>query len=220
MYQVVRYQLVQFRAQMAGNGRRRGRWQRDELALAAADWVIEHGLSDLSLRRLAAGLGLSHRALLYHFGSKDELFQAILRAARTRERLRAVSLPEEGQGPGMAEMLRRTWTYLSAPREHAFWRFYFEIHGLALQQPDRYPDVLHEGVHDWLDIARAALVRDGVPEEQAGAIATLVLAAFRGLILDLLQTGERKRVDSAFEVLASLAAALTATAAGGSTPES
>jgi hypothetical protein len=64
------------------------------------------------------------------------------------------------------------------------------------------------------------LVRDGVPEEQAGAIATLVLAAFRGLILDLLQTGERKRVDSAFEVLASLAAALTATAAGGSTPES
>jgi AcrR family transcriptional regulator len=130
MYQVVRYQLVQFRAQMAGNGRRRGRWQRDELALAAADWVIEHGLSDLSLRRLAAGLGLSHRALLYHFGSKDELFQAILRAARTRERLRAVSLPEEGQGPGMAEMLRRTWTYLSAPREHAFWRFYFESTGL------------------------------------------------------------------------------------------
>jgi AcrR family transcriptional regulator len=195
---------------MDGNGRRRGR-QRDELALAAADWVIEHGLADLSLRRLAAGLGVSHRTLLYHFGSKDELFQAILRAARTRERLRAASLPgADEHAVNTAEMLRGTWAYLSAPREHAFWRFYFEIHGLALQNPDRYPDVLHEGVHDWLAMARDLLIRDGVPESQAIAIATLVFDAFRGLILDLLQTGERERVDASFEILATLADALTA----------
>jgi AcrR family transcriptional regulator len=74
---------------MPANGRRRGKRTADDLALAAADWVIEHGLADMSLRRLAAGLEVSHRTLLYHFGSKDELFQAILRAARTRERLRA-----------------------------------------------------------------------------------------------------------------------------------
>jgi len=152
---------------MPGNGRRRGRRQRDELALAAADWVIEHGLGDLSLRRLAAGLGVSHRVLLYHFGSKDELFQAILRAARTRERLRAVSPPEAEDVPASThELLRGTWEYLSGPREHAFWRFYFEIHGLALQNPDRYPDVLHEGVHDWLTTLRGLLVRDGVPSRK------------------------------------------------------
>jgi AcrR family transcriptional regulator len=196
---------------MPGNGRRRGRWQRDELALAAADWVIEHGLADLSLRRLGAGLGLSHRALLYHFGSKDELFQAILRAARTRERLRSVSLPgDEGPHASFAETLRGTWEYLSAPREHAFWRFYFEIHALALQNPDRYPDVLHEGVHDWLQTTRDLLTREGMPEGQASAIATLILGAFRGLMLDLLQTGERGRIDASFEVLASLAEAISA----------
>jgi AcrR family transcriptional regulator len=204
---------------MAGNGRRRGR-QRDELALAAADWVIEHGLADLSLRRLAAGLGVSHRTLLYHFGSKDELFQAILRAARTRERLRAASLEgDQGQTVSFAQMLRGTWEYLSAPREHDFWRFYFEIHGLALQNPQQYHDVLHEGVHEWLAMARGVLIRDGVPEREAASIATLLVGAFRGLMLDLLQTGERARVDAAFEVLASLAEAL-ATGAAGVDPDS
>jgi AcrR family transcriptional regulator len=193
---------------MSTDGRRRGRHQPDELALAAADWVIENGLGDLSLRRLADGIGVSHRVLLYHFGSKDELFQAILRAARTRERLRAVSA-EGAEDETAAALLRRTWEYLSAPREHAFWRFYFEIHGLALQQPERYPDVLHEGVHDWLDMSRDVLMRDGVPEPQAHAIATLILAAFRGLMLDLLQTGERDRVDAALDVLAGIAELLS-----------
>jgi AcrR family transcriptional regulator len=190
-----------------GNGRKRGRRGRDELALAAADWVIEHGLADLSLRRLAAGLGVSHRTLLYHFGSKDELFQAILRAARTRERLRAVTLPDDQGNPpaNIAEALRGTWQYLSAPSEHAFWRFYFEIHGLALQNPERYPDVLHEGVHDWLTTARDLLTRDGVPDPPATAIATLILNAVRGLMLDLLQTGERDRIDAAAEILMALA---------------
>src|SRR5436309_14620942 len=101
---------------MPEDGRRRGRHQRDQLALAAADWVIENGLADLSLRRLAAGLGVSHRVLIYHFGSKNELFQEILRAARQRERERTA--PGGGGAiTNLPEALRRTWKYLSAPRE-------------------------------------------------------------------------------------------------------
>jgi AcrR family transcriptional regulator len=198
---------------MAGNGRKRGRRHPEELALAAADWVIENGLADLSLRRLAAGLGVSHRVLIYHFGSKDQLYQAILRAARERERQRTTP---EGQEAitNLPEALRQTWKYLSAPREHPFWRFYFEIHGLALQNPERYPDVLHAGVHDWLATIREPLVRDGAGKREADAVATLVLAAFRGLILDLLQTGERARVERALELLASIADQVAAPAEG------
>lgn len=194
---------------MSGNGRRRGRWQRDELALAAADYVIEHGLSDLSLRPLGRALGISHRTLLYHFGTKEELFQAILKAARTRERLRAVSRTGEGGRPAsFATILRETWQYLSGPSEHKFWRFYFEVHGLALQKPERYQDVLHAGVEDWLTTAYDVLVREGLPDEQARALATLLVGTFRGLMLDLLSTGERERVDAGFEALAALAEAL------------
>jgi AcrR family transcriptional regulator len=199
-----------YNREVAENGRRHGKRQRDELALAAADWVIEHGLADLSLRRLAAGIGTSHRMLLYHFGSKDELFQAILRAARTREQERAATPPEDPKAP--RDNLRRTWEYLSGPREHAFWRFYFEIHGLALQNPERYPDVLHEGVHDWLGTTRELVIGNGATPEHATAVATLIVGAFRGLMLDLLQTGERKRVDAGFEVLATITDSLATSA--------
>lgn len=195
---------------MKGDGRRRGKWEPERLVSAATDYVIEHGLSDLSLRRLGAALGVSHRTLLYHFGSREALYQAILKEARTRERLRAVSRADEAGEPlGAAAMLRTTWHYLSGRREHKFWRFYFEIHGLALQNPERYQDVLHGGVEDWLTTASDVLVADGLAEEQASAVATLLVAAFRGLMLDLLGTGERERVDAGFQMLATLAEALT-----------
>ncbi len=150
--------------------------------------------------------------LIYHFGSKDSLFQAILRAARSRERFRSAGALSSGSAQPPRDLqtgLRQTWKYLAAPREHPFWRFYFEIHGLALQNPERYPDVLREGVHDWLVTIRQPLIEAGMPKPRADAIATLVLAAFRGLILDLLQTRERKRIDRAFELLVWAAEKLT-----------
>ncbi len=47
--------------------------RRDEVAQAATDYVLEHGLVGLSLRPMAAELGTSDRMLLYHFASKDDL---------------------------------------------------------------------------------------------------------------------------------------------------
>ena len=44
--------------------------RRDELAEAATDYVLEHGLIGLSLRPLAAALGTSDRMLLYHFATR------------------------------------------------------------------------------------------------------------------------------------------------------
>lgn len=189
---------------MTGNGRRKGRRQSSELVVAATEYVIENGVSALSLRPLAATLGISHRTLLYHFGSKEQLLQEILREARTQERLRAVSRPEPEGTPSASSLLRDTWAYLSGPSEHRFWRFYFEVHGLALQEPERFDDVLTHGVTDWLTTTEDLLVGAGVPAEQAAGLATFVVAAFRGLMLDLLSTGDTDRVNAGFEVLAGL----------------
>jgi AcrR family transcriptional regulator len=51
--------------------------RRHDLAEAATDYVLEHGLLDLSLRPLAAALGTSDRMLLYHFGAGDPRAQAV-----------------------------------------------------------------------------------------------------------------------------------------------
>ena len=58
--------------------------RRDEVAQAATDYVLEHGLVGLSLRPLAAELGTSDRMLLYHFASKDDLVATVLRVSNDR----------------------------------------------------------------------------------------------------------------------------------------
>lgn len=193
-----------------GNGRRRERQRRQQLVADATDYVVEHGLSELSLRPLAAALGTSHKTLLYHFGSKEQLFAAILREARNRERLRAVARPvADGDAIPFVDLLSATWKYLSGPSEDAFWRFYFEIHALGLRDPERYDEGLRDGVYDWLAMIEAFLTAEGHEPEQATRLATLILGTFRGLQLDLLTTGDRERVDAAMQGLVDVVRAIT-----------
>ena len=67
--------------------------RRDEVAQAATDYVLEHGLVGLSLRPLAAELGTSDRMLLYHFGSKDDLVATVLRVSNDRSVAEIRALP-------------------------------------------------------------------------------------------------------------------------------
>ena len=59
--------------------------RRRELLELAYEYVLEHGVADLSLRPLAAAIGSSPRVLLFLFGSKAELVQALLARAREDE---------------------------------------------------------------------------------------------------------------------------------------
>src|SRR4051812_20872225 len=91
---------------------------RQRLLDPAVDHVAEHGLSDTSLRQLAAALGTSHRMLIYHFGSKEQLVVEIIRELESRQRATfgAISADEEA---GSGDVIRRMWRQLSAPRNEA-----------------------------------------------------------------------------------------------------
>jgi len=52
--------------------------RQEELLDRAYAYVLTHGISDLSLRPVAAAIGSSPRVLLYLFGSKDGLIRALL----------------------------------------------------------------------------------------------------------------------------------------------
>jgi hypothetical protein len=69
-------------------------------------------------------------------------------------------------------------------------RLFFEAYGLALRSPDRYSDFLNHAIRDWLDEPLAAI--DDIS-------ATLAIATVTGLLLDLLTTGDRVRVEDAME---------------------
>ena len=61
---------------------RRGDRTRREVVRAAVDIASVDGLDGLSIGRLAAELGISKSGLIGHFGSKEELQLATIRAAR------------------------------------------------------------------------------------------------------------------------------------------
>jgi hypothetical protein len=69
-------------------------------------------------------------------------------------------------------------------------RLFFETYGLALRHPDRYSGFIDHAIHDWLDEPLAAI--DDIS-------ATLAIGTVTGLVLDLLTTGDRVRVEDAME---------------------
>jgi AcrR family transcriptional regulator len=165
---------------------------------AAVDHVAAHGIADLSLRGLGAAIGVSHRMLIHYFGSKEQLLVEIVRTSERRQRdvLSRLRL-EPGLSP--ADVARLLWQQLTDPRLAGQERLFFEICGHALRgRPEALP-VLEGLVTDWLEPLVAAEVGAGAEPAAARNRARLGLATVRGLLLDLLATGDRAGVDSAME---------------------
>lgn len=174
---------------------------RARLREQAVDYVISHGAGDLTLRPLAKALQTNARMLIYHFGSREGLMREIL--AGVRERGDALIQQWFGKAktpPTLEEFLLMYWQRVSDPRLRAVARLVFELYALALRDRRSYPGVLSVPVRYW----RMAAARTRKPSKIAKAEATLLLAATRGLLLDLCATGDRRRVTQALRLLARL----------------
>src|SRR4051812_37072975 len=88
-----------------------------ELLGLAYEYVLQHGLMTLSLRPLAQAIGSSPRVLLFLFGSKEGLVQALLARARSAELLFLNEMRPAGQPADFASVVRRVWQWLVA-KEH------------------------------------------------------------------------------------------------------
>jgi AcrR family transcriptional regulator len=127
------------------------------------------GLDGLSLARLAADLEMSKSGLFAHFGSKEELQLATLRAARKVFSDRAVTPAEDvPEGIRRLDALLQTWFHYMVA--DAF------LGGCVLQQaaaeydarPGPVRDLVAESMRMWMDLltaqARAAVERGEVDE--------------------------------------------------------
>jgi AcrR family transcriptional regulator len=178
---------------------------RDGLLAGAVDYVAEHGVGDLSLRPLAAALGTSHRMLIYHFGSKEGLLVAVVREVERRQRETFTQIDVAGATP--SEATRRMWRRLADPSLWPHERLFFEMYGQALQGRPGTEALLEGIVDSWVETGTAMAVQMGIPAEVARAQARLGVAVIRGLLLDLLATGDRVGVDAALEQFIAMSAA-------------
>ena len=166
-----------------------------QLLDAAYDYVIEHGLTDLSLRPLAEAIGSSPRVLLFLFGSKDGLVQALLDRARADELALLADVETKG---GLAEVGRRVWRWLAHPDHRQLLTLWAEGYARSLVNPaGPWTDFAQRTVQDWLDILAAAQPARRRRTARGAAERTLMLAVLRGALLDLLATGDTARTTAA-----------------------
>jgi AcrR family transcriptional regulator len=172
--------------------------RRPELLAAASEYVLDHGIAGLSLRPVAQALGVTHATLLRHFSSKDELIKCVVEKIRTDLFAQVTADSELQEAGSTAELLRITWRRLCEPKAQRQFLLLFEIvAGRGWQSGDG--GELTRPMLDDVDFVSGWLRRDGWASEDASALATLLLAQIRGLQLDLLVSGDRARVDRAFE---------------------
>lgn len=170
---------------------------RERLLAAAAEHVAEHGIADQSLRSLAEALGTSHRMLIHHFGSKEGLLVELIKVVEDQQRAALAEL-HDASGDVLAAG-EAFWARLRDPALRNQERLFFEVYGQALQGRAWAVPLLEGIVDDWLGPVRALLEEAGVDPADATAHARLSLAVTRGLLLDLLATGDEDGVRAAMD---------------------
>lgn len=166
------------------------------------DAVLEHlavnGMQDTTLRGLAAWVGTSHRMLAYHFGSRRGLLVEVARTVERRQREAFAAMladPEASPTEVMREMWHRFADSALDPHE----RLFFEIYARALRDPDGAEGFLPEAVEAWIPPVAELFVRLGFSRTEATPEARLAVAVSRGMLLDLLATGDRAAADAVLE---------------------
>src|ERR1017187_439847 len=174
---------------------------RERLRDQAVDYVLSHGVGDLTLRPLAKALRTNARILIYHFGSREGLMREILARLRERGDARIQAwFRASKKHHTLPQFLRWYWKRMSAPKVRPAMRLIFELYTLALRHPRDYSGVLEDPLAYWQKLTEKAGV-----DSKAGTIeATLLLAVTRGLLLDLCATGDRARVGRAMKMFAQL----------------
>lgn len=178
--------------------------RRETIVRRAADHLLERGDVAVSLRELAAAVGVSSRMLVHHFGSREELVLAAVGEARSRQReaFEALLAPEPGRP--YADVLTDAWRWFSSDEARPYLRLFGQLYAFAQAPDSPHAEFLRQAVLDWLPVIEAGFAADGADAETARELSTLTVAVIRGLLQDATAIGDQKRVAAAFERYAAL----------------
>ena len=155
--------------------------RREELAEAATDYALEHGLIGLSLRPLAQAIGTSDRMLLYHFDDKDDLVATILRTCNARSLRHLAGLPHS---PTPRQAVLDLWRVVSSGSQPRQLRLYVEAAALGLFGREPYATAVQETNAQWVAAVAGHFRRAGLTAAAARQVTRLVDSVIMGELLD------------------------------------
>jgi AcrR family transcriptional regulator len=157
-------------------------------------YLIRRGVADLSLRPMAAAVGTSARLLIFHFGSKERLLLEVLDEMQARLQRSLAGLLGE---PGVTRSapLRQFWDWALKEPNFSQLQLIYQLHVLAAQDHKTYGKYLKRNSLSWLELVQAVLK----PVQRSPALATLIVAVFDGLLIEVISTGDRRRTTAAID---------------------
>ena len=177
--------------------------RRRQLLDALIEAFASGGIGDRSLREIAEAVGTSHRMLLHHFGSRDELLLTIVDEVERRQ-MSTLSDADTEPADAMAAM----WADVRRPELRPFERLFFECYSRGAQGERPYARMVPGAVESWLAEVDAKTGGTADP-----AFVRLGLAVIRGLLLDLVATDDDEGVDAAARAFVELLRAAQTSAA-------
>lgn len=180
-------------------GSPRGEARRRELLERVTEDLAANGLVDFSLRRAARAAGTTHKVLLYHFESADDLLrQAILRLREQRIANALTAAAHEPADRTLAGRVRAIWPVLMGAESGL--RVLDQAIGLTLYDPARYGDLGREASRQYLPAALALCPEHWSPERRR-EVAEMIIAVLRGFLVHWLTSGGTEEVDAGFRAL-------------------
>ncbi|MBV8656726.1 MAG: TetR/AcrR family transcriptional regulator [Burkholderiales bacterium] len=170
--------------------------RKSQILDAAIDYIVQHGMADLSLRPLAEAIGTSARLLIFHFKSKDGLIAAVLEEIQARLRVSLMAVPAGVLGQPETSPMKQFWRWAITPTNLPYLRLLHEVNAIALQNPAAFGPALATASQGWIE-----LIQSRLPSEIRNPVtATLCVAVFDGLMLELMATGDALRAEQSLDL--------------------
>jgi AcrR family transcriptional regulator len=165
------------------------------------DYLVRRGVADLSLRPMAAAVGTSARLLIFHFGSKEQLLTEVLESMQDGLQRSLAELLSLQHGAEASAPLRLFWDWAMKDVNFARLRLLHQLQVLAAQDQKNYGRYLKKNSANWLETVQAVLR----PSQRSPLLATLIVAVFDGLFIEVMSTGDRRRATAAIDEFISMA---------------
>lgn len=168
------------------NAERRG-GARERLLTRLLD-AYEGGLPspEVSLREVAARAETSHALLRYHFGSLSGVLAAMLTVQRAHDNRALLQTAQQGT---FDDLVVAIWSTYTRPEQLSRVRGFFHVVGLAAYNPGDFRDFI-DSLNDLTTLLAELAEREGHDTKEAQGMATVAIAALRGLLLQKALTPE------------------------------
>ena len=177
-----------------------------ELLDAVLEDLVVHGVANASLRPMAARLGTSPRMLMFHFTSKEQLVREALERLHARLQTSLAGMAT-GKNNDTAP-IRQFWDWAASAKNLPYLRLIYETQVIAAANPAEFGHYLRKTSSEWHASALQAMSESLKSE----SLATLCIAVFDGLFLELISGGHRKQLTEALDHFIAMARAYRAPA--------